>query len=235
MGGAMAATLRVCSKDRDSEQACVALIGMAGMGSAVTQGALARRRSVAARSLGLGMKGTGRCVAGTGIVIVIIVVFIFAQTVKMVAVARGRFTRMHRSQVSVMRSGMVLAEVVCLVECTLVPREVELSLLHLVAHPAESHVHGFGSLLLDGIACDTSGRAAVGFGNCRRLWVACFLKHCSDWACFFAVVKEGTKFGFGGAGCNFTHDGAKGVLPRMASPRQRRSTRFLNLPLFWQL
>jgi hypothetical protein len=83
---------------------------------------------------------------------------------------------------------MVLAKAVSLVEGALVPRDVELPLLHSVMCPAESQVHSLGSFLLDEVACDASGRIAIGFDDGRRLWVAHFLKHCSGSACFFAVV-----------------------------------------------
>jgi hypothetical protein len=57
---------------------------------------------------------------------------------------------------------------------------MELSLSHSVTHPAESHVHGFGLLLLDGVICNASGHTVVDRNGSQGLWVAHLLEHCSD-------------------------------------------------------
>jgi predicted Co/Zn/Cd cation transporter (cation efflux family) len=113
------------------------------------QHTLARRRSIAARGLGLGMKGYGQWVISVAVSVVVIVAFVIAWTAKAVAVARGRFAQVRRSQVPVMCSGIVFAEAVGFVESALVSGDVELPLLHLVADPTESHVRSFGMLLFD--------------------------------------------------------------------------------------
>jgi hypothetical protein len=101
--------------------------GLAGVRGPGIQRALARRRSIAAHGLGLGMKGSRRWVISICACIAAVVV---AQTVKAVAVVRGRFAQVRRSQVLVMRSGMVFAEVVGLVESALALGDMELPLLH---------------------------------------------------------------------------------------------------------
>ena len=46
----------------------------------------------------------------------------------------------------------------------------ELLLLHLVAHPIESHVDDFGPALFDGVVDDSGGTGIVGLdGYSRRL------------------------------------------------------------------
>jgi hypothetical protein len=85
---------------------------------------------------------------------------------------------------------MVLAEAVSLVEGTLVPGGVELPLLRSVAHPAELHIHSFGPPLLGGVACGASGHVVVGLSDSCGLWVAHFLEHCSDQACFSITFQQ---------------------------------------------
>jgi hypothetical protein len=97
VSGAMAAALRVHSEDWGSTQAHVARLAWLARG-VVIQRTLAHGRSIAARGLGLGMKGNGQWVIGAGVVVAIIIVFIIAQTAETAAVARGWFAQMCRLQ-----------------------------------------------------------------------------------------------------------------------------------------
>jgi cell division protein FtsX len=61
----------------------------------LTQHTLTHRRSIAALSLGLGMKGARRWITSTGIVFVAIAILVVSETVQVVAVARRRFMQVH--------------------------------------------------------------------------------------------------------------------------------------------
>jgi hypothetical protein len=67
-----------------------------------------------------------------------------------------------------MCSGVVLAEMVSLVEGTLAPQNVELPLSDLVAHPAELHVHCLGPFPFDEIAGNAGGRVVASFNSSQQ-------------------------------------------------------------------
>jgi hypothetical protein len=120
-----------------------------------------------------------------------------SETIKAVAAARRRFVQACPPQLLVMRSWVMLAELIGLVEGTLPPQSVESPLPDPAACPAKPHAHCLGPFLFDGTIGNASCRIVAGFNNSRGLWVAHFLERCSDRAGFFVVVEESTKFGLG--------------------------------------
>ena len=73
---------------------------------------------------------------------------------------------------TVMFRGMVLCKVVHEVVFTFLPVDEELTLFDSIPDPVESHVHCFGSLLLDGVVGDAAGACVVCFDWGGWLWVA---------------------------------------------------------------
>lgn len=63
--------------------------------------------------------------------------------------------------------------------------------------------------MFDRVIGDAKSSAVVSDNGSGRLGIAKFLEACTNGACFFAIVEESGKFGFGGAGDNFTQYLAK--------------------------
>jgi hypothetical protein len=72
-----------------------------------------------------------------------------------------------------------------------------LLLLDPVSYPIESHVHGFGSSLFDGVIDDSIGGAIVGLNGSGWLGVAQVCKGGAKGDPLFAVIEEGREFSFG--------------------------------------
>ena len=51
------------------------------------------------------------------------------------------------------------------------PIDMEVSLFSPVSQPVESHVHGFGSLLFDGVIDYPLGCTIIGLDRCGWLWM----------------------------------------------------------------
>ncbi len=69
-----------------------------------------------------------------------------------------------------MLSGMMLGEVVSSVGASFLPVNEKLALADTVTNPLKSHVHGFGTFLLDGVVCNARCSAIVsdhGSGSLR--------------------------------------------------------------------
>ena len=81
---------------------------------------------------------------------------------------------------------------------------MELALANAVTNPVEAHVDGFGSFLFYRVVGDAKGCTVISDNWSRRLGIAKFLRACTNRAHFFTIVEESSKFGFGGAGYNFT-------------------------------
>ena len=73
----------------------------------------------------------------------------------------GRFVEEDRSHELVVSRQVVFAEVVSMVLGTRLPKDVEVPLFDAIAHPVETHVHGFGPPLADGIVQDAFGACIV--------------------------------------------------------------------------
>jgi hypothetical protein len=76
------------------------------------------------------------------------------------------------------------------------PTYIELVLFNPVFDPVESHVHGFGALLLDCVIDDSVCSGVVSFEFSGILFVSHFRKSCACASAFFSIEKDGTKFSF---------------------------------------
>lgn len=101
---------------------------------------------------------------------------------------------------------VVLREVVSTVAFAGAPVDNELALADAVTDPIEAHIHCFGAFLFDSVINNTSSSAVVSLNGCGRLRMAKFNECMPEGARIFAVVKEGSKFGFSSTGDNFLQD-----------------------------
>lgn len=92
----------------------------------------------------------------------------------------------------------MLGDVVGKIDCSRLPIDLELVLFYPVAKPIESHVNGFGALLLDSVIDDALGARIVGFDWCWRLVVAHVLERLAKWTCFLGVDVGSAYFSFCG-------------------------------------
>ena len=102
--------------------------------------------------------------------------------------------------------GMMLCKIVGAVCGTAAPVDMVLTLLDAVADPVKAHVHGFGSLLLNGFVGDAAGCTVVGDHGGWWLGVAQFFEGNAQGRAFLAIVEEGGEFSFGGTGKYLTHN-----------------------------
>jgi hypothetical protein len=72
-----------------------------------------------------------------------------------------------------------------------------LALEDLVTNPIETHVHGFGAFLFDIVVGNAGGSAVVSLNWCRRLGMSEFFETGKQWAGFFTIMAEGSKFSLG--------------------------------------
>ena len=105
----------------------------------------------------------------------------------------------------------MFGEIIRLVEDSFFPIDVELLLADSVTDPVKTHVDSFGAFLFDSVVGDAGGSAVVGLERGRWLGMAEFFEVDANGAGFFAVVEEGSEFGFGRTGEDFTHDLAENV------------------------
>ena len=92
---------------------------------------------------------------------------------------------------------MMFCVVIGTVKFASLPINVELVLSDSVADPVETHVDGFGSFLFYCVVGDPCGGCVIrSYWGCR-LRVSEFFEGYSYCGCFFAVVEECCKFGFG--------------------------------------
>jgi hypothetical protein len=78
-----------------------------------------------------------------------------------------------------LRRRFVLGEWVCHVGDARAEIHQELALSHAILQPTPSHIHGLGSLLLDGVICETFSSGIVYLHGGRWLIVAQFAQ-CND-------------------------------------------------------
>ena len=94
------------------------------------------------------------------------------------------------SQLDVMRRGVVLGEVVCQVEFSLLPVYSELALFDAVLYPIEPHIHGFGSSDFGAsIGKAICGGVIGGNSSWLCLWISYFGEDLPDVHCFLSVVE----------------------------------------------
>ena len=91
---------------------------------------------------------------------------------------------------------MMLCEVISFVGAAGLPINFELFLCDAVLDPIKSHVHGFGSFLLQFHVGEADSSCVIDFNRRGRLWMAHFFKGVAKGDGGFGVVKEGTAFCF---------------------------------------
>ena len=108
----------------------------------------------------------------------------------------------------VVRSQVVLAEVVAKVDGARCPVDDELSLLVAVADPVAAHVHGFGLVLFASAMDDAVGSSIVGLAGCGWLFPPKFFEGGAGRDGPLRVGIEAAHFGIGGSiGDMFEHTG----------------------------
>ena len=73
-----------------------------------------------------------------------------------------------------MGSRVMFREIISLIQTSLFPHYVELSLTDPVSDPVKAHINGFGSFLLYSVIGYAGSGAVVGHDDCGRLGVAKF-------------------------------------------------------------
>lgn len=91
---------------------------------------------------------------------------------------------------------MMFGGIIAQIQCTWGPINMELALADAVFDPEESHVHGFGALLFDGVVGNAVGCGIVGGERSGTLFVAKFFKGDSFRDSLLAIEKESCKFSF---------------------------------------
>ena len=93
----------------------------------------------------------------------------------------------------------------------LAPVDKEVALTDAVSYPIETHVHGLGAALFDGVVADAGGTCVVGLDGSGWLGVSHVLEDGSEHGGFLAIVEEGCEFCFGGGGEDRDEDGGENV------------------------
>jgi len=104
------------------------------------------------------------------------------------------------------RQGMMLGEVVSKVVAAFAPMDDVLVLGDAVLDPIKTHVHGFGTALLDGVIDDAQCARIVSLYWRGSLRVSKFKQCDTERRCIFCVMKKRAGFGFSGRGQNRSHD-----------------------------
>ena len=95
-----------------------------------------------------------------------------------------------------MRRKVMLGKIIGTIATAFTPIDLKLALANSIADPVEPHVNGLGSFLFDRVVGDTGGGAVISSDRCGRLGMAHFTQGNSKWTRFFAIVEQGTEFGF---------------------------------------
>ncbi len=84
---------------------------------------------------------------------------------------------------------MLFSEVIGEITGAWGPIDVELALLDLIADPIKSHIHRFGSDLLDGVVDDSKSSGVIGLDGRGRLWMPHFDAGSAEWNGFLGVEE----------------------------------------------
>ena len=95
---------------------------------------------------------------------------------------------------------MVLCHIVAFIEWARHPIVTKLKLLDAIAHPVETHVHGFRAARGDGVVDHAKCRRVVGLDRRRGLGVAHLNEIMTGWDRFVAINVEGAELCLGGGG-----------------------------------
>ena len=98
-------------------------------------------------------------------------------------------------------------EVVSEVVAAFAPMDDVLVLGYAVLDPIKTHVHGFGTALLDGVIDDARCARIVSLFWHGSLRVSKFEQCDTERRCIFCVMEKRAGFGFSGRGQNRSHDG----------------------------
>jgi hypothetical protein len=91
---------------------------------------------------------------------------------------------------------MMLGEVVSLIVYSWLSVDDELTSVNPVADPVETHVHGFGSALLDRVVGDAFSAFVACLGGCVRLWMTELFEGGAEAEGFLRNVEQGPKLSF---------------------------------------
>ena len=97
----------------------------------------------------------------------------------------------------VMEATVVFGWVVSEIVEPWLPVNIEHTLADSVTQPVESHVHGFGLLLLDGVVGNAHCGGIVCLDGGGSLGLVHFLEGGADGDCFLAIEEDGCNFSFG--------------------------------------
>ena len=103
---------------------------------------------------------------------------------------------------------MVLGVAIGMICLAWFPMHSELALLDSVTDPEETHVHCFGAFDLDSVVGNARSCGIVCACWCGWLGVAQFFQRVTKRARFLAIVEQGGKFRFSGAGHHLPKNGA---------------------------
>jgi hypothetical protein len=78
----------------------------------------------------------------------------------------------------------------------------KMALGHSIPDPVKTHVNSFGTALFDCAISNAGSTGIIGLNGGRGLRVAKIVEGSAESGGFLAIVKEGTKFGFGSGGDN---------------------------------
>lgn len=71
----------------------------------------------------------------------------------------------------------------------LAPVDKEVALTDAVSYPIETHVHGLGAALFDGVVADAGGAGVVGLDGSGWLWVMHVFEDGSEHGCLLGIVE----------------------------------------------
>ena len=102
------------------------------------------------------------------------------------AVQIGEVAGAHEAMV---RRRVVLGEVVGKVVGAFAPMDEVVALCNTIFDPVESHVHGLGSALFDGVIDDANGAFVVGLDWSGGLRMAHFIESSAERGCILGVIE----------------------------------------------
>ena len=105
----------------------------------------------------------------------------------------------------------MLGEIICPVEFSSLPVDVELSLSDAVTYPVEAHIDGLGPFLFDCIVGYSRRGCVVCAHGGSWLFVSQFFKGSAERTGLFTVVEKCRQFGFCRTGYYGAEDGANDV------------------------
>ena len=109
---------------------------------------------------------------------------------------------------AMVRRRVVFSEVVGKVVGSFAPVDMIVALGDTVFDPVETHVHGFGPALFDGVINDANGTFVVRLDWGGSLGVAHFIKGGAEGCGILGIIEKSACFSFRRGGEDSVHDGA---------------------------